>query len=155
LSNDLKCITKFDDQPVIIRKHSLDLGQVLAIGVCEGGRYKLLIDPMKNGALLHSNDNLFEHRYKCLIHLQYGALPLLTKWWWDCLISRWRTRVCKGCALNKHVMTLFSSNEHKTGGILNPIHLDVCEPMSLASLTSNIYYIFSMMTLLGKPTFIL
>jgi hypothetical protein len=50
--------------------------------------------------------------------------------------------VCKGCALNKHAKTAFPSSEHRSRGILDLIHVEVCGLMTLASLTSNIYYVF-------------
>lgn len=44
---DLKHRVEFDDQGVIIRCHSLDIGRVLA-----GGFYRLLANPMKHRTLL-------------------------------------------------------------------------------------------------------
>jgi transposase InsO family protein len=52
-----------------------------------------------------------------------------------------RTSVCKGCALVKNSKTAFPSNEHKSRGILDLVHSDVCGPMSSTLLTSNIYYV--------------
>jgi hypothetical protein len=49
---DLQCVVEFDDQQVIIRKHNLDSSQALARGVCEGGLYRLLVDPRKHDALV-------------------------------------------------------------------------------------------------------
>jgi hypothetical protein len=49
--------------------------------------------------------------------------------------------VCKGRVLDKHVKATFPSNEHRLREILDLIHLDVCGPMSLASLLGGIYYV--------------
>jgi hypothetical protein len=48
---------EFDDQQMIIRKHNLDLGRVLARGVHERGLYKLLADPMNHGALVYNSED--------------------------------------------------------------------------------------------------
>jgi len=46
----------------------------------------------------------------------------------------------KGCELSKHAKTAFPSSEHKSRGIVDPIHSNACGPMPLASMTSSIYY---------------
>jgi hypothetical protein len=86
----LKCRVKFDDQELIIRRHSPVLGRVMAKGVREGGLYRLLADAMKKRALLINIDNLCELWHKIFDHLNYRSLLLLKIWWLDFLISRWR-----------------------------------------------------------------
>jgi hypothetical protein len=48
-----------------------------------------------------------------------------------------KKEVCKGYAFNRHV----NSIKHRSREILDLIHLDICGPMSLASLSCNIYYV--------------
>ena len=49
--------------------------------------------------------------------------------------------LCKGCALGKYTKTAFPSSDSRAVGILDLIHLDVCGPMSLTSLTGFLYYV--------------
>jgi hypothetical protein len=49
--------------------------------------------------------------------------------------------LCKGCALGKYIKTAFPSSDSRATGILDPIHSDVCCPMSSASLTTCLYYV--------------
>ena len=49
--------------------------------------------------------------------------------------------VCRGCALGKYTKTVFSSSDNRSEGVLELIHLDLCGPMSSASLTGFEYYI--------------
>ena len=49
--------------------------------------------------------------------------------------------VCKWCALGKYTKTAFPSNNSRLEGVLELIHLDLCGPMSFASLTGFEYYI--------------
>jgi hypothetical protein len=121
----------------------------LARGVREGGLYRLLVDPVKQRALLTSSDNLCELWHKRFGHLNYGSLPLLK----DMVVGFPNFKVekrgvCKGCALNKHAKATFPSNEHRSRGILDLIHSDVCGPMSSASLTVIFIMLLSLMILL-------
>ena len=38
---------------------------------------------------------------------------------------------CKGCAMVKYARKYFPSSEHRSNGILDLIHFDVCGPMSV------------------------
>jgi hypothetical protein len=49
--------------------------------------------------------------------------------------------VCKGCTLGKHAKVTFPRSEHKSKGILDLVHSDVCGPMSVASITGSMYYV--------------
>ena len=42
--------------------------------------------------------------------------------------------VCRGCALEKHTTTVFSSNDSRSVGVLDLIHFDFCGPMSFVSM---------------------
>jgi hypothetical protein len=45
------------------------------------------------------------------------------------------------CALGKYAKTTFPSSDNIVAGILDLIHIDVCGPMSSASLTGFLYYV--------------
>jgi FixJ family two-component response regulator len=63
---------------IIIKQQSLELGQVLAKGVCEGGLlYRLIANLVKHGASVHASDELRELWQKRFDQLHYRALPLL------------------------------------------------------------------------------
>jgi hypothetical protein len=42
-----------------------------------------------------------------------------------------RTGVCKRCELDKHAKDAFPSNEHKSRGILDLVHSNVCGPVNV------------------------
>jgi hypothetical protein len=68
---------------------------------------------------VHDSDKLCELWHKRFGHLHYGALPLLkdmVQGLPDFKIEK--TRVCKGCALDKHAKTAFPSSEHRSRGFL-------------------------------------
>jgi hypothetical protein len=97
---------------------------------------------MKHGALVYDCDKLGEIWHKIFSHLHYGALMLLK----DIVqgLSDFKIQklgVCKECAFNKHTNTTFLRKEHRSREILDLIHSNICGPMSLASLTNNIYYV--------------
>ena len=50
--------------------------------------------------------------------------------------------MCKGCALVEYAETAFPSNDNRVASILDLIHIDVCGPMSSASLIGFLYYVF-------------
>ena len=47
--------------------------------------------------------------------------------------------ICKGCAKGKNAKKTFPSSESKAKGILDMIHMDLCEPMSSSSLSGYVY----------------
>jgi transposase InsO family protein len=58
------------------------------------------------------------------------------------LTSRWRREECaRDVHSSKHAKVAFPSSEHRSRGILDLIHSDVCGPMSSTSLTGNLYYV--------------
>ena len=129
-----KCRDYFDNKEVLIKSRNLDTGQVLAKEVKEGGLYRLLADPVKQRALLTSNNNLCKLWHKVFGHLNYGSLPLIKDMVVGCPDLKVENKgVCKGCALRKHAKAAFPSNEHRSRGIIHLIHSDVCGPMSSAS----------------------
>jgi hypothetical protein len=64
-------------------------------------------------------------------HLHYMALPILR----EIVIGLPDFNVehmCRGCAFGKNAKATFPSNESRSKGILDLIHLDVCGPRSVA-----------------------
>jgi transposase InsO family protein len=49
--------------------------------------------------------------------------------------------ICKGCAQGKYMKKPFPSNDSKSKGDLNIIHLDVCGPISATLLSGYVYYV--------------
>jgi hypothetical protein len=49
--------------------------------------------------------------------------------------------VFKGCASGKYTKTAFLSSDSRVTSILDPIHYDVCDPMSSISLSGFVYYV--------------
>jgi hypothetical protein len=49
--------------------------------------------------------------------------------------------VCRGCTLGKHAKAAFPSSKHRSKGILDIVHSDVCGLMSIASITGSKYYV--------------
>ena len=49
--------------------------------------------------------------------------------------------VCRGCALGKNVKGSFLRSDSRSKRILDLIHLDVCGPMTVASLNGYLYYV--------------
>jgi len=77
-----------------------------------------------------------------MAHLHYPTLRMLsemTKGMPD--FSSKSSGVCRGCALGKYTKTAFPSSDSRSEGVLQLIHLDLCGPMSSASLTGYEYYV--------------
>jgi hypothetical protein len=74
--------------------------------------------------------------------LHHGALRVLREMVMGVLdFSSEHHEFCRGCALGKYTKTTFLSSDSRVAGILDLIHLDVCGPMSSASLTGSLYYV--------------
>ena len=48
---------------------------------------------------------------------------------------------CKGCTMGKYVKSTFHEKENRASVILERIHTDVCEPISVASIEKHRYYV--------------
>jgi hypothetical protein len=91
---------------------------------------------------VHDNDKLCELWHKRFGHLHYGALPLLKNMVQGLLDFKIKKiGVCKGCAHDKHAKTTFPSSGHRSRGIIDLIHSDVCGPMISTFFIGNIYYV--------------
>jgi hypothetical protein len=75
-------------------------------------------------------------------HLHHKTLPIMRKIVTSLLeFSIEQHGVCRGCMLGKHAKVAFPSNEHRSKEILDLVHLDVCGPMSIASILGSMYYV--------------
>ena len=92
---NLRHVAEFDDQQVLVKDHSHDLGRVLAKGVQEGGLYKLLAKTIKHRDLVHDTDNLCRlwHKLDLVTYIMEHYLFWMT-WCRDCWTSRWRRHDC-------------------------------------------------------------
>jgi len=91
---------------------------------------------------VHDCLKLCELWHKRFGSLHYGTLPFLKEMVQGLLNFKIeKTRVCKDCTLDEHAKTTFQSSEHRSRGILDLIHSNVCGPITSTSLTCNIYYV--------------
>jgi hypothetical protein len=110
------------------------------IGVWEGGLYKL--KGHLTQALVHKNISYSELWHWILSHLNYRALPILSKVVMglpDMHVEH--NGVCKGCALGKNANIIFTRNENRSKGILDIIHSVECRQMTIPYLGNFIYYV--------------
>jgi transposase InsO family protein len=111
------------------------------IGVRENNLYRLTVRPVQ--ALLHDTISLSGLWHRRLAHLHYRALPALGN-----MVTSLpemhieHDGVCRGCALGKNVKRSFLIIDSRSKGILDLIHIDVCGPMTIASLNEYLYYVF-------------
>jgi hypothetical protein len=101
--------------------------------------YKLKGHPEQ--ALVHNSFSSNELWHRTLDHLNYRALPVLSKMVAglpDMQVEH--DGVCKGCALGKNAKGSFPSSDNRSKGILDIIHLDVCGQMTVPSLGNFLYY---------------
>jgi transposase InsO family protein len=80
--------------------------------------------------------------HRRMAHLHHRALRILRE-----IVTRvpeFNTKhqeVCKGCALGKYTKTTFPRSNSRVAGFFYLIHIDVCGPMSFASLSGFLYYV--------------
>jgi hypothetical protein len=110
------------------------------IGVQESSLYRLTITPVQ--ALLHDTISLSELWHRRLAHIHYRSLSALGKMVTGLVeIQIQHKGVCRSCALGKNVKGSFLSSYNRSKEILDLIHLDVCGPMTVASLNGYWYYV--------------
>jgi hypothetical protein len=94
------------------------------IGVQEEKVYRLQVQPRK--ALASITTDIGELWHKRMAHIHFGALGHLREEVIGLLkISTERHDPCKGYALVKYARKPFPSSEHRSKGVLDPIHYDV------------------------------
>jgi hypothetical protein len=137
---DKSFVVEFKNQQVLIMPKDSSPNTAQVIGVREGNLYKFQGEPVRT--LVHNNDNLCKLWHKRMEHLHHKALPILRERVTGLPeFSIEQHGVCEGCTLGKHVKATFPSNEHRSKGILDLVHSNVCGPMSAASITGSMYYV--------------
>jgi transposase InsO family protein len=130
----------FVDGQVLLWPKNSSINKATVIGVREGGLYKL--KGHQEQALVHNIVSSSELWHRRLAHLNYRALPVLSKMVTGLLeIQIDHDRVCKGCALGKNFKGSFTSSDSRSKGILDIIHFDVCGQMMVPSLGNFVYYV--------------
>jgi hypothetical protein len=110
------------------------------IGVRSEKVYRLHFEPAK--ALVNNNTDLGELWHRRMAHLHFGALGHLRQAVTGMpQVAAEKHDPCKGCALGKYARKAFPSSEHRSKGILDLIHSDVCGPMSVQSVSGFNYYV--------------
>jgi hypothetical protein len=74
-------------------------------------------------------------------HLHHRALPSLREIVTG--LSKFsveRQGICKGCALVKNAKVSFLSSESRSKGILDLVHIDVCDPVLVESVSGSSYF---------------
>jgi hypothetical protein len=106
------------------------------IGVRKEKLYRLQFEPAP------STCDTAELWHRRMAHLHHGSLKVLKEIVTSLPdFSTEHHEVCKGCAMGKYTTTTFPNSDSKTRGILDLIHLDICGPMSLVSLSGYEYYV--------------
>jgi hypothetical protein len=114
--------------------------EAIVIGKEEGGLYKL--KGHSEEALTHSIENTCELWHRILAHINYKALPYVSK-----AVTRLpefkvdHEGMCNGCAQGKNIKNPFLKRDNKAEGILELIHSNVCGPMSSTSISGYVYYV--------------
>jgi transposase InsO family protein len=92
--------------------------------------------------LTHSTESPCELWHRRLTHINYKALPYVSKVVTGLLEFKVdQEGVCKGCAQGKNIKNPFPKSDSKVEGILELIHSDVCGPMPSTSLSGYVYYV--------------
>jgi hypothetical protein len=123
----------------VLAWHS-SMGSACVIGIQEDSLYRLTIRPVQ--ALVHDSISLSELWHKRLAHLHYRALPTMGKIVTDLPALCVEHDVLRiGCALGKNAKGAFPSSDIISKGIVDLVHLYLCGPMSVASLSGYLYYV--------------
>jgi hypothetical protein len=93
-------------------------------------------------ALIHSTESPCELCHRILAHINYKALPYVSKEVTGLLDFKVdHEGVCKGCAKGKNIMNPFPKSDIKAEGVLDLIHSNVCVPIPSTSLSGYVYYV--------------
>ena len=118
----------FIDGEVLMCPKGKTIEDAIVIGTEEGGMYKL--KGHSDAALTQSTESLCELWHRRLAHINYKDLPYVSK----AVTSLPDFKVdhegmCKGCAQGKNIKNHFLKSDSKEEGILELVHLDVCNTM--------------------------
>jgi hypothetical protein len=110
------------------------------IGVREEKVYRLQVQPGRT--LASFTTAIGELWHKRMAHIHFGALGHLREVVIGLpKITTERHDPCKGCALGKYVWTPFPSSEHRSKGVLDLIHSDICGSMSVELVSGSKYFV--------------
>jgi hypothetical protein len=112
----------------------------MMIRVREEKVYKLQFQPGR--ALVSTTTNMGELWHRRMTHIHFGALGHLRQ----AVIglpkfTTERHDPCKGCAMGKYAQIPFPPSEHRSKGVLDLLHYDVCGPMSVELVSGFKYFI--------------
>jgi transposase InsO family protein len=94
-------------------------------------------------ALTHSIENPCELWHRRLAHINYKALPYVSKAVTG--LPEFKVDhegVCNGCAQGKNIKNPFMKRDNKEEGVLELIHSDVCGLMPSTSISGYVYYVY-------------
>jgi transposase InsO family protein len=129
----------FIDGEVFMWPKGKTMEEAIVIGKEEGGLYKL--KGYSEAALTHSIENPCELWHRRLDHINYKALPYVSKAVID--LSKFKVDhegVCNGCAQGMTIKNPFPKRDSKAR-VIELIHLDVCGPMPSTSISGYGYYV--------------
>jgi transposase InsO family protein len=130
----------FIDGEVLMWSKGKTIEEAIVIGKEEGGFYKL--KGHSEVAWTHSIENPCELWHRRLAHINYKALPYVSKAVTD--LPEFKVDhegVCNGCAQGKNIKNPFLKRDSKAERILELIHSDVCGPMPSTSINGYVYYV--------------
>jgi hypothetical protein len=110
------------------------------IGVREEMVYKLQFQPGR--ALVSTTTDMGDLWHKRMAHLHFGAIGHLRQ-----VVNGLpkftaeRHDPSKGCAMGEYARRPFPPSEHKSKGVLDLIHSDVCGPMSMELVSGFKYFV--------------
>jgi transposase InsO family protein len=130
----------FIDGEVLMWTKGKTMKEAIVIGKKEGGLYKL--KGHSEVAMAHSIENPCELWHRRLSHINYKALPYISKAVTGLPeLKVDHEGVCNGCAQGKNIKNPFPKRDSKAEGVLELIYSDVCGPMPSTSISGYVYYV--------------
>jgi hypothetical protein len=130
----------FIDGEVLMWSKEKTMEEAIVIGKEEGGLYKL--KGHSEATMTHSIENPCELWHRRLAHINYKALPYVSKAVTG--LPKFKVDhegVCNGCAQGNNIKNPFSKRDSKAEGVLELVHSDVCVPMPSTSINGCVYYV--------------
>ena len=90
---------------------------------------------------MHDSISLSELWHRRLAHLHYRVLPALGKIMTGLSALRVEHDGIRVYALGKNAKGYFLGSDNRSKGILDLVHLDLCGPMTVSSLSGYLYYV--------------
>jgi transposase InsO family protein len=149
LTKNLISISTLEDKgyEVTFRKGRVFIGPARSsekmdkmIGIREEKVYRLQFQPGR--ALVSTTTDMGELWHKRMAHIHFGALRHLRQAVTGLhKFTAKRHDPCKGCAMGKYAKRPFPPTKHRSKGVLDLIHYDVCGPMSVELVSSFKYFV--------------